>query len=252
MLVPCLAMVTSPTEQQPPPTALVNQLLATTSWPTPSAASTGGAAPGGQPWLDMLYVGTSKSTKQLPHLHIGLEDMRQEAGSSSSSYGSSDAAITSTTNNPTSSSSSGDISNDTNSVPPTATATTTTASSSSSSSSSSSPPKLTGRAGFTIKRKQTGPQQKLGSKGSTKAAAAAAKATEKHLKKIVAFNAYGEPHSDYAVARLLQQGTGGFVGLWPEFAMLNHSCAPNTIHWVLRHHMVVRAVKGIAAGKSGE
>ncbi len=43
---------------------------------------------------------------------------------------------------------------------------------------------------------------------------------------------------------------GGLVGLYADFAMLNHSCCPNTINLVggPHRHMVVRATEDIAEG----
>ena len=42
------------------------------------------------------------------------------------------------------------------------------------------------------------------------------------------------------------------MGLWPEFALLNHSCAPNSINYPLHlagpRYMVVRAARHIASG----
>lgn len=42
-----------------------------------------------------------------------------------------------------------------------------------------------------------------------------------------------------------------FMGLYADFAMANHSCEPNTIHYVAGPHdtMVVRATRDIAAGE---
>lgn len=37
--------------------------------------------------------------------------------------------------------------------------------------------------------------------------------------------------------------------LWPEFALLNHSCAPNTVNYVVGGSMVVRAVAPISQGE---
>jgi len=38
------------------------------------------------------------------------------------------------------------------------------------------------------------------------------------------------------------------VGLWPHFSLLNHSCLPNAVHYVVGSTMVVRAVHPIAPG----
>jgi hypothetical protein len=41
------------------------------------------------------------------------------------------------------------------------------------------------------------------------------------------------------------------TGLWPAFAMFNHSCTPNTVHYVVGRTMVVRAVEDVPAGAGG-
>ncbi|KXZ43815.1 hypothetical protein GPECTOR_80g175 [Gonium pectorale] len=70
----------------------------------------------------------------------------------------------------------------------------------------------------------------------------------------VAYNCYGEPCTDRLLAALLgpqADGGGSFVGLWADFAMLNHSCCPNTTNLVggPRRRMLVRATQPIAAGE---
>lgn len=71
----------------------------------------------------------------------------------------------------------------------------------------------------------------------------------------VVYNCYSEPSADPLLDLLLaggeQQGAaagGGLVGLYADFAMLNHSCCPNTINLVggPHRHMVVRATEDIA------
>jgi hypothetical protein len=39
--------------------------------------------------------------------------------------------------------------------------------------------------------------------------------------------------------QLRHQKPLGFVGLWPEYSMMNHSCAPNTSILVVRERMLV-------------
>ncbi len=71
------------------------------------------------------------------------------------------------------------------------------------------------------------------------------------MRHAVQLNAFGEPHGDVAVASARGEAYGqGFVGLWGAFSMLNHSCAPNAVHWVLGDSgaMIVRAVRPLAYG----
>ena len=44
------------------------------------------------------------------------------------------------------------------------------------------------------------------------------------------------PHS-----QVRQQAPAGFIGLWPEFSLLAHSCVPNTSHVVVGDRMLVHA-----------
>jgi hypothetical protein len=69
------------------------------------------------------------------------------------------------------------------------------------------------------------------------------------LSAVVATYAFGDEHDE-----LLCAARGGYkatsqVGLWAPFGLLNHSCAPNTVHYVVKSRMVVRAVADIAAGE---
>jgi SET and MYND domain-containing protein len=71
------------------------------------------------------------------------------------------------------------------------------------------------------------------------------------LMDVVRYNAYGDRHDDLAAAALAEQQPVALLGLWPEFSLLNHSCVPNAINWVLpgvAKAMVVRAARHIAPG----
>jgi SET and MYND domain-containing protein len=81
----------------------------------------------------------------------------------------------------------------------------------------------------------------------------------RRVTKAVAFNAFADKHQDLALAALSraaglqEERPAALVGLWPEFAMLNHSCAPNAINCPAhlaggRPLMAVRAARGIAEG----
>lgn len=59
------------------------------------------------------------------------------------------------------------------------------------------------------------------------------------------------PHADaedLAAAACRGEQPRGHIGLFPEFALFNHSCAPNAINFVVGRSMVVRAAEPIKAG----
>ncbi|KXZ47298.1 hypothetical protein GPECTOR_36g24 [Gonium pectorale] len=69
------------------------------------------------------------------------------------------------------------------------------------------------------------------------------------LAKIVKFNCFGDDAEDLAAAACRGEEPRGHIGLWPEFALLNHSCAPNAVNFVVGDAMVVRACRPIRAGE---
>ncbi len=56
-------------------------------------------------------------------------------------------------------------------------------------------------------------------------------------------NCYGDNHEDLALCELRSEEARGHIGIWGPFAMLNHSCAPNAINYVVGDSMVVRATR---------
>jgi len=65
---------------------------------------------------------------------------------------------------------------------------------------------------------------------------------------VCALNVYGEEAQDLAASAARGEGASGHLGLWPEFALLNHSCAPNAANWTVGDRMVVRAAAPIPKG----
>ncbi|KAG2489824.1 hypothetical protein HYH03_011627 [Edaphochlamys debaryana] len=76
--------------------------------------------------------------------------------------------------------------------------------------------------------------------------AAAADGVDVHA--LVSYNAYGDAYEDLPAADLRGATPRSCVGLWPHFATLNHSCAPNCVHYVVGDTMVVRAVEAVQPG----
>lgn len=201
MLAPPLAVIHSPGEQRPEPSQLVDLLLR-------------GPATAANPWLDLLYNGTTKSTKSTPELRqqlslqvpeVPVQQQQPQQPSAPASAGVEPSSSTSSGGD-TALSSAGTV-----------------------------------RISSRRNKRNTG-SIKQPSTATHKAAA-------KQVAKVVAYNSYGEAHSDRAAAACRGVPAVGHVGLWPAFALLNHSCAPNTTHWVLGDLMVVRAVTDIAAGE---
>jgi SET domain len=66
---------------------------------------------------------------------------------------------------------------------------------------------------------------------------------------IVRYNAFGDDYEDLAAAAARGAAVPrSFVGVWPQFAMFNHSCLSNTTHYVTGHMLVVRATEEVQQG----
>lgn len=69
------------------------------------------------------------------------------------------------------------------------------------------------------------------------------------LCQLVDVNCWGEELLDPALAELQGQEQQGYLGLWPEAALLNHSCAPNTCMVAAREALIVRVCEAVTAGQ---
>lgn len=68
---------------------------------------------------------------------------------------------------------------------------------------------------------------------------------------LVRYNAFGDAFEDLAAAALRgARMPHSHVGCWPAFSLFNHSCVPNTVHYVVGQNMVVRATEDVPAGWS--
>lgn len=53
------------------------------------------------------------------------------------------------------------------------------------------------------------------------------------MQELVSKCSFGERYEDLAAAALRDASPESFLGLWPEFALMNHSCATNTVQVML-------------------
>ena len=73
--------------------------------------------------------------------------------------------------------------------------------------------------------------------------------TRDEAARVVASTAYAEATEDAAAAALKELTPEAVAGVWPEFALLNHSCAPAAVAVPFGAALVVRAAAPIAAGE---
>lgn len=80
---------------------------------------------------------------------------------------------------------------------------------------------------------------------------AAAELSLEQASQLVRYNAFGDAFEDLAAAALRgARMPHSHVGCWPAFSLFNHSCVPNTVHYVVGQNMVVRATEDVPAGWS--
>jgi len=78
----------------------------------------------------------------------------------------------------------------------------------------------------------------------------AVQAEKRRITRLIKFNCYGDEHDDRAADACRGEQPEAHIGVWPEMALLNHSCSPNSINYVLGSGSahVVRAAVPIRAG----
>ncbi|KAG2488075.1 hypothetical protein HYH03_013378 [Edaphochlamys debaryana] len=72
--------------------------------------------------------------------------------------------------------------------------------------------------------------------------------TPEELRPLVRFNCWGNSFAELGAAPLRQEPSRAVVGLWPEFAMLNHSCAPNTLTFNVGPYLMVQMAREVPQG----
>eukprot|EP00878_Enallax_costatus_P030198 GHUV01032860.1.p1 GENE.GHUV01032860.1~~GHUV01032860.1.p1 ORF type:complete len:409 (+),score=151.25 GHUV01032860.1:126-1352(+) len=88
------------------------------------------------------------------------------------------------------------------------------------------------------------------SSSSNQGAPAAAEVPAEQLQQILECNAYGDDHVDAVLAACRGEQQHSIVGLWPEYSLLNHSCAPNTVPPVLlSDRLLLRTAVVVPAGQ---
>eukprot|EP00775_Hariotina_reticulata_P012152 gene12152-12290_t len=69
------------------------------------------------------------------------------------------------------------------------------------------------------------------------------------LTQLIAENAYSEASEDLGAALLRELDPEAVTGLWPEYALLNHSCSPNTVAVVIGRCLLLRTVVPVLKGE---
>jgi SET and MYND domain-containing protein len=85
--------------------------------------------------------------------------------------------------------------------------------------------------------------------GDASIASIACPLSTEQLQQIISENAYSEPSEDAGASLLRELSPESVTGLWPEFALLNHSCAPNTVAVVVGQYLLLRATVPVLAGE---
>jgi hypothetical protein len=87
-----------------------------------------------------------------------------------------------------------------------------------------------------------------GGGGAGGSASHAAPLSEDAAVRLMFQNAVAEEHQDIAASASRSSDISSLLGIWPEVALLNHSCLPNVVVFALGDRLVVRAAKDLPAG----
>ncbi|GIL64207.1 hypothetical protein Vafri_18177, partial [Volvox africanus] len=68
------------------------------------------------------------------------------------------------------------------------------------------------------------------------------------LLRLVNFNSWGNSFGELGCTQLRKEASEAIIGIWPEFALMNHSCAPNTTTFTIGQMLLVQAVRDIPRG----
>uniref|UniRef100_A0A383VNI3 SET domain-containing protein n=1 Tax=Tetradesmus obliquus TaxID=3088 RepID=A0A383VNI3_TETOB len=77
---------------------------------------------------------------------------------------------------------------------------------------------------------------------------AAKKVGSKQLMRLLQASCWSEEFQDPAAAQVRHERPQGFIGVWPELALLRHSCAPNSSVVVVGKHMLLHATADLDPG----
>ncbi|GFR47403.1 hypothetical protein Agub_g9120 [Astrephomene gubernaculifera] len=225
MSTPPLVLVTSPHRQRPSGELVVDEILERKLY--------------GSKWFSVLYDGSSRSCK--PHFGFGAA-AEADASGETAAAAAADAPRPAGPPEPMLASTSAPAASAAASKPTAAAA---------------AAPKKKGFLASRAAARRTGAAAGGAAGGTATGSGSSAaealplpdKREQTRLAKIVKFNCFGDDAEDLAASACRGEEPRGHIGLWPEFALLNHSCAPNTVNFVVGGAMVVRAVRNIRAGE---
>ncbi|GFR45950.1 hypothetical protein Agub_g7416 [Astrephomene gubernaculifera] len=68
------------------------------------------------------------------------------------------------------------------------------------------------------------------------------------LRRLAKYDSWGNAWGELGAAGLRGEELEAVMGIWPEFSLLNHSCAPNTVAFTVGSCMLVQAVRKLPPG----